>query len=169
MKLHECEPTIFRARFAKVFEDILESEELGSNIEIGVFNFTIREAAFKQIIKKWKNPQFCEIYSSRMRSVLHNVKNYIRPQILSGQINTEQLAYMTHQEMCPEKWKEKLEKKMKIDLSHFSSNIEASTDMFTCKKCKSKRCTYYEMQTRSADEPATIFITCLDCGKGWRN
>jgi len=47
-------------------------------------------------------------------------------------------------------------------------NIQASTDMFTCKKCKSKRTTYYEAQIRSADEPATIFITCIDCGKHWK-
>lgn len=27
---------------------------------------------------------------------------------------------------------------------------------------------YYEKQTRSADEPMTVFGTCLDCGKKWR-
>ena len=76
---------------------------------------------------------------------------------------------MSHQEMAPDKWKTMIELKMKRDKSRLSTNIEASTDLFICKKCKSKKCTYYEMQVRSADEPATIFITCLDCGKNWRN
>ena len=58
---------------------------------------------------------------------------------------------------------------MKRDVSKFNTNTQASTDMFTCRKCKSKRCTYYELQTRSADEPATIFVTCLDCGKNWKS
>jgi transcription elongation factor S-II len=76
---------------------------------------------------------------------------------------------MTHQEMNPEHWKEMLNRKIKRDQSKFSTKIEASTDMFTCKKCRSKKCTYYELQTRSADEPATIFVTCLDCGKNWKS
>ena len=57
----------------------------------------------------------------------------------------------------------------KDDASKYDDNIQASTNMYTCRKCKSTRCTYYEMQTRSADEPATIFVTCLDCGKHWRS
>jgi DNA-directed RNA polymerase subunit M/transcription elongation factor TFIIS len=75
---------------------------------------------------------------------------------------------MTHQELNPEHWKEYIERKIKRDSSKYTTNIEASTDMFTCKKCKSKKCTYYELQTRSADEPTTVFITCLDCGKHWK-
>ena len=47
-------------------------------------------------------------------------------------------------------------------------NIEASTDTFTCRKCRSKKCTYYQMQTRSADEPMTVFVTCLDCSTRWK-
>ena len=46
---------------------------------------------------------------------------------------------------------------------------EAMTDQFKCGRCKQRKCTYYELQTRSADEPATIFVTCLDCGKNWKS
>ena len=58
---------------------------------------------------------------------------------------------------------------MKRDSHRFDKKVQASTDMFKCRKCKSKNCTFYELQTRSADEPATIFVTCLDCGKNWRS
>jgi transcription elongation factor S-II len=87
----------------------------------------------------------------------------------TNELKPQTYAFMTHQEMNPERWKSLIEDKIKRDASKFKTNIEASTDMFTCKKCKSKKCTYYELQTRSADEPATIFITCLDCGKHWKN
>jgi transcription elongation factor S-II len=42
------------------------------------------------------------------------------------------------------------------------------TDMFKCRRCGSRSCNYYEMQTRSADEPMTQFITCLDCNNHWK-
>ena len=164
-------PSVFRANFIKKIQTDYDLDDLAINIEKGVYNFTIRECTYRQIVKKWKNPQFCEIYLSRMRSLMTNFKNSpnFLDQIKTKQITPDVLAIMTHQEMCPEQWRERIDRKIKIDQSHFHTNIEASTDMFTCKKCKSKRCTFYEMQTRSADEPATIFITCLDCGKSWRN
>lgn len=33
---------------------------------------------------------------------------------------------------------------------------QAETDAFQCGKCKQRRCMYYQMQTRSADEPMTV-------------
>jgi DNA-directed RNA polymerase subunit M/transcription elongation factor TFIIS len=39
---------------------------------------------------------------------------------------------------------------------------------FKCSKCKSQKTTYYQMQTRSADEPMTTFVTCLNCSKRWK-
>ena len=40
--------------------------------------------------------------------------------------------------------------------------------MFKCGKCKSKKTTYYQMQTRSADEPMTTYVTCLGCNNRWK-
>lgn len=42
------------------------------------------------------------------------------------------------------------------------------TDMFKCGKCKKRRTTYYQMQTRSADEPMTTFVRCLECSHRWK-
>ncbi|KAJ1913911.1 transcription elongation factor TFIIS [Tieghemiomyces parasiticus] len=44
----------------------------------------------------------------------------------------------------------------------------AETDMFRCGRCKSRKCTYYQMQTRSADEPMTTFVTCTNCENRWK-
>ena len=45
---------------------------------------------------------------------------------------------------------------------------ESMTDRYKCRKCGSRKCSYYEVQTRSADEPMTQFITCLKCNTRWR-
>ena len=39
---------------------------------------------------------------------------------------------------------------------------------FKCGKCKSTKTTYYQMQTRSADEPMTTFVTCTNCSNRWK-
>lgn len=33
---------------------------------------------------------------------------------------------------------------------------QAETDAFKCGRCQQRKCTYYQMQTRSADEPMTV-------------
>ena len=38
----------------------------------------------------------------------------------------------------------------------------------TCPKCKSKKIHRVEKQTRSADESATVFCYCSECGKRWK-
>ena len=46
--------------------------------------------------------------------------------------------------------------------------LQASTDAFQCGKCKQRKCTYFQLQTRSADEPMTTFVQCVNCGNRWR-
>jgi len=163
-------PDLFRENIRKKLKTILVEDNLAINLEKGIYNYAIKEASSKKIVKKWENPHFSQLYLDRLRSIYINIKNKeLLEQIKNGEIPPQTLAFMTHQEMNPQQWNSLIEKKMKRDASKFNTNIQASTDMFTCKKCRSKRCTYYELQTRSADEPATIFVTCLDCGKHWKS
>ena len=158
-------PEIFREKIRNKLTPILDDEIISLNIEKGVYNYAIKEANSRKIIKKWENPYFAQLYLDRLRCIYLNLKNQdFLEQIKKNEIAPQTVAFMTHQEMNPQQWKNIIDQKIKRDASKFNTNIQASTDMYTCRKCKSKRSTYYEMQTRSADEPATIFVTCLDCG-----
>lgn len=165
------DPIKFRENICDRFNAILNEKTLAINIEKGIYNYSIKEASSKKIIKKWDNPSFVLLYVDRLRSIYINLKNNpdLQLQIKNKEVTPQTVAFMTHQELNPELWKDLIEKKIKRDANKFNNNIQASTDMFTCKKCRSKRCTYYELQTRSADEPATIFVTCLDCGKNFKS
>jgi DNA-directed RNA polymerase III subunit RPC11 len=46
---------------------------------------------------------------------------------------------------------------------------DVSTTEASCPKCGNKRAYYIEFQTRSADEPATIFMKCTACSQQVRN
>lgn len=163
-------PSSFRRNLKQKLELILENEDITTNVETSIFNYAINESDRRKLIKKWDNHKFVEIYLNRFRSIYINLKNkQFLEQIQKKEITGNMLEVLTHYEMDPERWSELIDKKVKREASKFNTNIQASTDMFTCRKCKSKKCTYYELQTRSADEPATIFVTCIDCGKNWRS
>lgn len=40
--------------------------------------------------------------------------------------------------------------------------------IYTCGRCKGSKVSTRSLQTRSADEPITVFIKCLTCGKKWK-
>ena len=88
--------------------------------------------------------------------------------LISGEIKSHEIAFMTHQEMLPEKWDELIRIKSIRDKNKFEQNMEANTDRFTCRKCYSKKISYYQLQIRSSDEPMHISLTCLDCGLRWK-
>lgn len=163
-------PNKFRDNIRDKLLNIIGENNIAINLEKGIFNYAIQEANRQKLIKKWENQYFTQIYIDRLRSIYINLKNEeILKQIQTNQLLPQTLAFMTHQEINSSRWKQLIEKKLKLNANKYSNNIQASTDMFTCRKCKSKKCTYYELQTRSADEPATIFVTCLDCGKNWKS
>ena len=144
-------------------------DNMGKNLEKGIYNYCIHDAGKKNIVKKWDNEYFIHIYMDRLRSVYLNMNsNYLIELVNTQKIKIHEIAFMTHQDMFPEKWKHLLDDKKIRDENKYTPKIEASTDNFTCWKCKSKKCTYYQLQTRSADEPMTTFVTCLSCGQRWR-
>ena len=161
-------PEKFRSNVSKKFKEFLGEDKESINMEKAIYNYTLKEATSKKIVKKWDNPPFILIYVNHLRSVYLNLKPTLIEKIKSGEILAQQVPFMTHQELQSEKWSKLIDAKIKRDKSKFENNVEASTDTFTCRKCKSNKCSYYQLQTRSADEPMTIYVTCLTCDNRWK-
>lgn len=110
----------------------------------------------------------------KYRSIMFNLKDVnnpdLRRRVLLGDIKPEKLIVMTAEEMASDQ--RKLENKQIKDKALFECERgikpKATTDQFKCGKCGQRKCTYYQLQTRSADEPMTTFVTCVNCNNHWK-
>ena len=162
-------PEKFRKNIVSKLDEILKQEKKSINLEKGVYNYALKEATQRKVVKKWDNPFFVQIYTSRLRAIYVNLANHeLLGQINSGEVKSYEVAFMTHQEMNPKKWDTLIQAKIKKDKTKYEVNMEAATDTFKCRKCHQNKCTYYQLQTRSADEPMTTFVSCLECGNRWK-
>ena len=172
MSLKKIEnPDAFRSNIRKKLSSFLqENMTHAANLEKGIYNWALKEATNRKVVKKWDNQFFIQIYIDHLRSIFVNLRNdKLQLMVISGDIKAHELAFMTHHEMLPEKWDDLIKAKSIRDKSKFEQNIEAMTDTFTCRKCKSKKCSYYQQQVRSSDEPMTIFVQCLQCFNRWKS
>ena len=85
-----------------------------------------------------------------------------------GSILADNIGTLSVYDIYPDNWKELLNAKSKRDKIKYELKPEAMTNLFKCHKCGSRETSYYEVQTRSADEPMTQFITCLKCENRWK-
>ncbi|ARF09785.1 transcription elongation factor TFIIS [Indivirus ILV1] len=132
-------------------------------LEAGIFEFTLVYSLMKNYIKTI----LPAIYNDKVNDLLRNLdpnnsigNNKLRDSINNGEIEPQRVAFLTPQELHPDRW-ELLIKKNK--LREEKKKNMATTDIYQCYKCKGRRCTMTELQLRSADEPMTKIITCLDC------
>lgn len=161
-------PDGFRSNIKNKLNQVLLNEKNSNNLEKGIFNYSLKEATNRKVVKKWDNPFFVNIYLDHLKSIYFNLQNKnILISLQKEEIKAQEVAFMTHQEMRPDIWKQLIEAKSKRDMSS-NSSMEASTDTFTCRKCKQNKCTYMLAQTRSADEPMTCFVQCIPCGNRWK-
>jgi len=162
-------PDSFRNNIRGKLQELLESEKKAINLEKGIYNYALKEANNRKVVKKWDNPYYAQIYLDRLRTIYINLaKPTLLTSVKDGTVTVKTLAFMTHQEMQPEKWDALIQAKIKKDKSKYDTQQEAMTDTFKCRKCHSNKCSYYQMQTRSADEPMTTFVTCIECANRWK-
>lgn len=159
------------AKFAATL-NLPVDHQIPFNMEKSVYNWAIRRSKQMSDPPGWeKTNTFKDRYKLRYASILFNLKNSetFREGVLSEEIKSSTIAMMTASGMQPEGVHARATHKLKEDdLKKLKIGKEEFEGVFKCAKCKSKKTTYYQMQTRSADEPMTTFVTCLNCEKRWK-
>lgn len=183
-----------RSLIVTKLNDILQNEAKSKNLEISIFNWTLNYIKDNKIIpsssknkftKKitinnnelsWNNNRFKRVYLSKFRSISFNLMNEknkdFKKHVLQNIIKTQEIVNMTPQEIFPRIWEPVFQKQLKkemIRIRNDGKELEQSVEgNYTCSKCNCKKINYYELQTRSADEPMTAYFTCLNCQHRWK-
>ncbi|GFY84451.1 transcript elongation factor IIS [Actinidia rufa] len=131
--------------------------------------FLVAASVESALFKKWGQSNGPQKF--KYRSIMFNIRDTKNPdfrrKVLLGHVKPERILEMSTPEMASDQRQlenEKIKKRALFECER-SGAPKATTDQFKCSKCGKKETTYHQMQTRSADEPMTTFVTC---GKNWK-
>ena len=155
-------------KFTKLF-----NENDATEIEKNIFDYITN-----YINLKGYNPNLFKLYYiAKSRQIYHNFneESYVNNKKLKKllqkkKIKINKICDYNFDDLNPNKWRKF---KNDIDILNeeiFNNKKINTTDQFKCPKCKNNKCVYFQLQTRSADEGITSFITCISegCGFNWK-
>jgi transcription elongation factor S-II len=141
--------------------DLVRNKFESEEIEHAILNRCVNDAQKWFVDIDWNNAVFVDMYRSRAVS-LYPYRE------MAVNLGATQFVDSTAVDLNPKRWKEMIQKIIDKEKAMYSKKSTASIFMH-CSSCKKKtRCDYYQLQTRSADEPMTTFVTCLECDKRWK-
>jgi transcription elongation factor S-II len=158
----------------KTLGSVLSTQDL-VKLEVAILQSAMTDSTNKQVFKHFDNSLFQTVYMQSLRRFIGNldpnsyVKNaFLLKKIIQKDLTIDNLATMNIMDYSPTLYTELNDRMLLREKQQLEGNKALATDLFKCGRCHKRECTYYELQTRSADEPMTKFISCLNCGNHWR-
>jgi DNA-directed RNA polymerase subunit M/transcription elongation factor TFIIS len=144
--------------------NLLSNIDTAIKIESSIFEYALIYCLNNKYDKNYIRPTYDEKFNFILTNLDEsnkkiNNKNF-KSNILSGKINPSYVAFLSPQQVHPEKWAYLIKKRKYIE--ERENNI-AYSDAYKCYKCGESKCKITQAQTRSADEPMTTFVVCLVC------
>jgi DNA-directed RNA polymerase subunit M/transcription elongation factor TFIIS len=175
-KLKTVPDNIYRKKSIEILQKLCKlSKEQAIKCEYSIYNFVIDKCDKEYNFAHWDNITFKTYYLDKVKSIVSNLTDkfgvnntYIQTLLKKKAFTWDKLIDMPYYKVNPILWQPIIDEKYKIDLLNKNAVQSIISDQFHCYKCNKNKCTYYELQTRSADEPMTTFITCLECGNKWK-
>lgn len=142
-----------RDRARAAFEEFLD-EDRARWLEREVYNASLERAGWLEIHAAWEEPAFHALYTHRAAAVRRALPGWTHRFEADGRTSARELANADAVARNPALWTE--------------TNVEDHGGFEACRRCKSKRTAYRALQTRSGDEPMTLFFSCKECGHRWK-
>lgn len=147
-----------------------------SNLEAAVYNSVVRQSEHDKTPRSWDSRRFTQRYIHKAMSIRFNLQHPKNPDLLrrvqAREVSFDWLCAASPEDLFPALWEpvyEEVARKQLRKESAGAQNVDTMPDSpFECRKCKKRKVTYYQMQTRSADEPMTTFFQCHSCLNRWK-
>lgn len=148
----------------------IKNLEKSKLIEKSIYELSVFRSKQDEHSINWKEGPFKSNYLFAMDNFKFELRKEQNPTFLKEIRKTEvkqckNIGFRSPQDINPENWKNEVAEEE--NKSNYR-NMVVTTDVYYCVRCKQRKTTYYQMQTRSADEPMTTFITCINCGHKWK-
>jgi DNA-directed RNA polymerase subunit M/transcription elongation factor TFIIS len=163
-----------RLKCVDKFNTIIGDVDISQGIENSIFNYTLKQYNLTTELC-WTKIFFKETYMHMCIHIYTNInpESYVQNKdflnkILNGEIDINNIAFMSPQDIHPEHWKDIINKKRKTEKFIHTKNQEQITTEYKCSRCRKNSCKTYRLQIRSSDEPMTTFVTCTNCGHKWK-
>lgn len=142
---------------------IINSDKQSQVIENSIYNHIQKNYHYEE-----DSLDFQTEYKFKARSILYNLK-HLKPKIKDKSLpfDLKDIASQSKISLRPERWATHI-KLSELNRQRNNTKEQETTDQFKCAKCNQNKTTYFLRQTRSIDEPETVFITCINCGNKWR-
>ena len=148
---------------------------MSKKIEEGIFNYTVKYSHKNNFPDDFSNILFKNAYKNKLMNLYINLdkKSYVNNKKLltrlkKKELEPESLAFLSPKQLFPDHWKVYLNREKalnELEYSKYTGNVIE----LKCSACGHNKCSFFQLQTRSCDEPITTFYTCLNCGKKWKN
>jgi DNA-directed RNA polymerase subunit M/transcription elongation factor TFIIS len=128
--------------------------DIASEIEKGIEEFSKNYAEINDALFLLN-----DIYDTKLNELLNALSE--NDKLVLNKLDAYKLAFLQPEELYPKKYDMLLKKK---EIEEYKKNDVKTSTVFKCSKCKLNKCSVTQKQTRAGDEPATTFVTCLECG-----
>lgn len=158
-----------RAKVAARFAETLGTT-LGKHLEVVLWNHVLRTCQRDHIPLYFCGTLRYRYTSKALGLDVYNLRKFpeVVERVKRGLISVRDLVKMKPWELTPDRWDAVFERVAKLELQKSRGYNKAPEGMFTCRACKSRQCSTVQLQTRSADEPMTVYVFCMNCPNRWK-